>query len=1293
MSKNFRYYQKEADDAVYVELLINNKCIVKKFCGTGKSLLMRHCKIAQHKNLVVYVFPSLNLIKQFYTDYLHDFPSKNILKISSEDDSTTNPVPIRKFLSKKLNKIICITYQSLKVLLDNLGGIKINVCIYDEAHHAVGEVYQKLIFEENNDICEKQIFFTATPKNANGIIMYDRENLEACMCGKLVYDYSYLRGVNECYLNPFEIRIDMSTENTNKSVYESIARAILESGNNRVLTFHSDVNTERDTSVNNFVDEAEFKLVFETIQREEFNHLLGKYKKINMVGLSADIKPSDRARMLGEFDTTLDDDIYIISSCETIGEGIDTKNANMCVFVDPKSSYVKIIQNVGRIVRKVFGEDKPNSTILIPCWVDKTKYLECNGDREKCDEVIRQDMSDTGNFNGILNVTSALRQEDADLYDICLNYPNVFSPQEINSNLEKQGYMIDDIIGDGYLLETMEHLLDTEIDFNDYNYDCEEDLIMKTAEDNNVCIEIHTNSLENPVERYNGTSNDTIRLYKNVLDDAIDACEMEVYYPIVKKDKKTKRNTGGIKEPNKNNRLRVNVHANPDVKVLWNIVGDLDLTRDVCSCIIDCEIVDKTENWKQNLNDVKKYIDENSKLPSDKDKDKIIKSLGKWISHQKENYDIDITKSKQGMGIEERHTLWTEFVEKYKEYFITNDEIWKQTLIKVKNYIDTNDKPPSQRDKNKTIQKLGNWINNQKANYDIDITKCKQSMKLEEIYTLWTDFIQKYNKYFMTPNELWKQTLNKVKIYIDTNNKLPYDKDKSIKSLGGWISKQKPKYDINISKCKEGMNFEERHTLWTEFIEEYKEYFMTNEENWKQTLINVKNYIDTNSKLPSRSETNKTIKLLSVWISTQKTNYNEDISKSKYIMNFEEIHTLWTEFVEEYKEYIDLNENWKQKLIKVKTYIDTNGKPPSQYDKDKTIKSLSEWINTQKENYDIDISKCKQGMKLEEIYALWTEFVNDNNYKEYFMTNNEAWKQTLINVKNYINTNGKPPSQYDKDKSIKSLGKWIGHQKENYDIDITKSKQSMKQEERHTLWTEFVEEYLTTSIPVKKSMALKTKPIVETEEPTSKEKIERRKSELSVLHQKYKTMNSQTLATTFKSNPELWSEYHAISEENEQSFLKEGIPRNRIIKELTKIKRPKLVVDMGCGKAEISKHFANNQLFQFINYDHIASNSTVIQCDISATPLDDNGVDIVILSLAMWGSNCRDYIKEAHRILDLRGTLYLIEPTKRWSEKNEMGDILVGQEGNKMRNLLIENGFKIMEETIEKFCMFICVKI
>jgi hypothetical protein len=157
----YRYYQEEADEAIFEELQINNRCLVKMFCGTGKSLIMRNCKIIQNKKLVVFVFPTLSLITQFTTDYLKDLPKENILKISSNIDSTTDKTEILSFLSKnRPSKIICITYQSFKTLLDNLGEIKIDVCIFDEAHHAVGEVYQTLIFE--NKVCDDHISINDT---------------------------------------------------------------------------------------------------------------------------------------------------------------------------------------------------------------------------------------------------------------------------------------------------------------------------------------------------------------------------------------------------------------------------------------------------------------------------------------------------------------------------------------------------------------------------------------------------------------------------------------------------------------------------------------------------------------------------------------------------------------------------------------------------------------------------------------------------------------------------------------------------------------------------------------------------------------------------------------------------------------------------------------------------------------------------------------------------------------------------------------------------------------------------
>jgi ubiquinone/menaquinone biosynthesis C-methylase UbiE len=76
----------------------------------------------------------------------------------------------------------------------------------------------------------------------------------------------------------------------------------------------------------------------------------------------------------------------------------------------------------------------------------------------------------------------------------------------------------------------------------------------------------------------------------------------------------------------------------------------------------------------------------------------------------------------------------------------------------------------------------------------------------------------------------------------------------------------------------------------------------------------------------------------------------------------------------------------------------------------------------------------------------------------------------------------------------------------------------------------------------------------------------------------------------------------------------------------------------------------------------------------------------------MWGSNCDEYIQEAHRVLESNGTLYIIEPTKRWSEKDEIKNIVEGKEGIKLTTLLERNNFQIVEQSIQKFCFFVCIK-
>jgi hypothetical protein len=233
-----------------------------------------------------------------------------------------------------------------------------------------------------------------------------------------------------------------------------------------------------------------------------------------------------------------------------------------------------------------------------------------------------------------------------------------------------------------------------------------------------------------------------------------------------------------------------------------------------------------------------------------------------------------------------------------KKYFLTSKNInnWYNSLNKVKKYIDIYKNKPTFRNKDKEIKKLANWIYLQQVNYKKKI----YNMKDENIYSKWTQFINDYQEYFLNNEDNlynWYNSLNKVKKYIDNNNKKPTyrNKDKEIQKLGRWISLQ----IANYKKKKEAMKDENIYSEWTQFMNDYQEYFLNTCDKWYNYLNKVKKYIDKNKKKPKESDKDKEIKKLRRWISIQQSNYK----KKKETMKYENIYCEWTKFTNEYQQY------------------------------------------------------------------------------------------------------------------------------------------------------------------------------------------------------------------------------------------------------------------------------------------------------------------------------------------------------------------------------------------------------
>jgi hypothetical protein len=192
-------------------------------------------------------------------------------------------------------------------------------------------------------------------------------------------------------------------------------------------------------------------------------------------------------------------------------------------------------------------------------------------------------------------------------------------------------------------------------------------------------------------------------------------------------------------------------------------------------------------------------------------------------------------------------------------------------LNQVKKYIDENKKKPSTNKCNNKIKQYSLWINTQQKNYK----KKDKIMKTKEIYDEWTKFVEEYAEYFLDNNELWYGMLNKIKKYINENQKRPsqHNKNTEIIQLSKWIGTQQKSY-----KNKEHiMKNKEIYDAWTKFINDanHKIYFMNNTELWYINFNKVKKYIDDNHNKPSQHNKDKEIKYIGQWILDQQKKYKK----------------------------------------------------------------------------------------------------------------------------------------------------------------------------------------------------------------------------------------------------------------------------------------------------------------------------------------------------------------------------------------------------------------------------------
>lgn len=158
------------------------------------------------------------------------------------------------------------------------------------------------------------------------------------------------------------------------------------------------------------------------------------------------------------------------------------------------------------------------------------------------------------------------------------------------------------------------------------------------------------------------------------------------------------------------------------------------------------------------------------------------------------------------------------------------------------------------------------------------------------------------------------------------------------------------------------------------------------------------------------------------------------------------------------------------------------------------------------------------------------------------------------------------------------------------------------------------------------------------------------------------TQTSSQSVKMFEKDASMYEAYHQGFQQQANNWPMD--PLDRVIKHCTHLPKESVIADMGCGEARLAKSLPNHTVHSF---DLMSKVPGVIQCDMSKVPLPDQSVDVVVFCLSLMGTNIKDFLCEAYRILKMDGILRLAELESRFHGEEKAFVTKVHKYGFKMR--------------------------
>jgi superfamily II DNA or RNA helicase len=932
-------YQLEA----YDKIKNLKKSILQLPCGMGKTLIS--IMWAKQFDIIIIFSPLMQHALQNKTRFQNELDNYVSLLIDSDGSRDIN------LITKKLKKktILSVTYKSVDIiyeLLDKINNYKSIGIVIDEFHNLnYDNMYDEedMFYKVLNQDKFNYLFVSATPR----LFDDDLEDVDI----DIGYSYDFAKAIQNNYICNYDIfvpNISIKKDECMNDIYEYLnvenknidydikaqflLRGMEENGHSKCICYCKDIEETN-------------------IMKESFSKI-AKYHELDLYleCIVSDTSEKDRKQILEDFINV--NKKAIIFSVRILDECIDIKECDCVYLTNKQNNKIRTIQRICRANRK--DNKKINKKSGVYVWADEyNDMIDLISNLKEFDSSFSIEKIKLCNINN--NVTRLIndndnkefKQEYEKLENVVIGVKKVDSWMEKleqvkkyideheerpsskskNKNISRLGMWISDQQKKnkkqkGILKnETVKKIwLEFIEKYHKYFMDSKEiwfnRLILVEQYINQHKMRPSRQDNNNDIKSLGNWINNQLYVYKTrtdiMKDDDIYNKWMEFMnkykeYFIDHKEAWFNRLIL-VEEYIKNYNSKPSTHdKNDEIKSLglWlsyqksNYKNRTEIMKydEIYNKWIEFMdkykkyFMDEKEIWFNRLILVEQYINENKKRPSQYDKNNEIKLLGLWVCHQIQNYK----KQKGIMKDDEIYNKWTEFMNKYKEYFMDNKKIWFNNLLLVEQYINKYNKRPSSEDINNDIKFLGNWIGTQIKNYK----SRAQIMKDDEVYNKWINFMNAFQEHFIDYKENWFNNLLLVEQYINKYKKRPtvYEINDDINFLGNWLGNQIKNYKKRTGIMKD----EEIYNKLTDFFDKYNEIFINSKEAWFNRLILVEKYINEYKKRPSQHDKNNEIKILGRWIGTQIKNYK----KQTNIMKDNEVYDKWTEFINKYKEYFN----------------------------------------------------------------------------------------------------------------------------------------------------------------------------------------------------------------------------------------------------------------------------------------------------------------------------------------------------------------------------------------------------